>query len=102
AAGIRATVNSDDPAYFGGYMNANFLAAGAALPRLGAADAYALAKNSVDASFVGADVKAAMTARLDQVFARFACARRACRGPFRPLPAIPRRPSPMLELLPDT
>jgi hypothetical protein len=26
-AGIMATVNSDDPAYFGGYMNANFEAA---------------------------------------------------------------------------
>ena len=33
AAGLCATVNSDDPAYFGGYMNANFLATFAALPR---------------------------------------------------------------------
>ena len=35
-AGICATVNSDDPAYFGGYINDNFLAAFAALPQLGA------------------------------------------------------------------
>jgi len=72
AAGPCTTVNSDDPAYFGGYMNANFLAAFAALPALGAAEAYALARNSFDASFVDAATRAAMTARLDQVFARFA------------------------------
>ena len=69
AAGIRATVNSDDPAYFGGYMNANFLAA---LPQLGAAEAYALARNSFEASFVDASTRAAMTLRLDQLFFRFA------------------------------
>ncbi len=72
AAGLCATVNSDDPAYFGGYMNANFLAAFAALPGLGAAEAYALARNSFEASFVDAAARAAMTSRLDQVFARFA------------------------------
>ena len=72
AAGIRATVNSDDPAYFGGYMNANFLAAFAALPQLGAAEAYALARNSFEASFVDASTRAAMTLRLDQLFFRFA------------------------------
>jgi adenosine deaminase len=71
AAGIRATVNSDDPAYFGGYMNANFLAVFAALPSLGAAQAYALARNSFDASFVDPSTRAAMTLRLDQLFARF-------------------------------
>jgi adenosine deaminase len=72
AAGICATVNSDDPAYFGGYLNANFLAAFDALPALGPAEAYALARNSFEASFVPAEERAAMTARLDQVFARFA------------------------------
>src|SRR5690242_16342536 len=51
AAGIRATVNSDDPAYFGGYVNDNFVATFEALPQLGVADAYALARNSFDASF---------------------------------------------------
>jgi adenosine deaminase len=70
-AGIKATINSDDPAYFGGYVNDNFVATFAALPQLGAADAYALAKNSFDASFVDATAKAAMTARLDAAFARF-------------------------------
>ena len=69
--GLKATINSDDPAYFGGYVVDNFIATFAALPQLGAAEAYALAKNSFDASFVDAGRKAALTARLDQTFARF-------------------------------
>jgi adenine deaminase len=68
-AGLVATVNSDDPAYFGGYINDNFVAAFAALPALTRADAYTLAKNSFDASFVGAEQKAAWTKQLDAVFA---------------------------------
>jgi len=71
AAGLKATVNSDDPAYFGGYVNDNFVATFEALPRLGAAEAYALAKNSFEASFVDAAAKEAMTARLDATFAHF-------------------------------
>ena len=71
-AGLCATINSDDPAYFGGYVNDNFVAAFAALPQLGAADAYALAKNSFDASFIDAAVRRALTDRLDQAFASFA------------------------------
>jgi adenosine deaminase len=47
AAGLCATVNSDDPAYFGGYINDNFVAAFAALPRLGARHAHSLAANSL-------------------------------------------------------
>jgi len=71
AAGIRATVNSDDPAYFGGYVNDNFVATFEALPQLGAAEAYALARNSFEASFVDAAKKRAMVDRLDGAFARF-------------------------------
>jgi adenosine deaminase len=71
-AGIKATINSDDPAYFGGYVNDNFIATFEALPQLGAADAYRLAWNSFDASFVDAAAKLAMRARLDAVFARYA------------------------------
>ena len=66
--GIKATINSDDPAYFGGYVNDNFIATFEALPQLGAAEAYALAKNSFDASFVGADMKAGWLASLDAAF----------------------------------
>ena len=70
-AGLCATVNSDDPAYFGGYMNANFLATFDALPALGARQAYQLAKNSFEASFVEGAQKAAWEQKLDKAFAAF-------------------------------
>ena len=68
-AGIVATVNSDDPAYFGGYVNQNFVETFAALPQLVAQHAYALAANSFAASFAPADDKAQWLRRLDEVFA---------------------------------
>jgi len=67
-AGLCATINSDDPAYFGGYMNDNFIATFDALPQLGAAEAYALARNSFEASFAPADAKARWVAALDDCF----------------------------------
>lgn len=70
AAGLVATVNSDDPAYFGGYINDNFIATFDALPQLGAGEAYTLARNSFDASFASAADKARWTAQLDDCFAR--------------------------------
>jgi adenosine deaminase len=66
--GLKATVNSDDPAYFGGYVNDNFIATFEALPQLGAADAYTLAKNSFDASFASPQSKVRWHAELDRVF----------------------------------
>ena len=66
--GLKATVNSDDPAYFGGYVNDNFIATFEALPQLGAADAYTLAKNSFDASFASPQSKLRWHAELDRVF----------------------------------
>ena len=68
-AGLCATVNSDDPAYFGGYLNQNFVEAFEALPQLGAREAYRLAANSFEASFADAASKSAWTRRLDEVFA---------------------------------
>jgi adenosine deaminase len=68
-AGLAATINSDDPAYFGGYINDNFVQTFDALPQLGAHEAYTLAKNSIEASFAPAADKARWTARLDDVFA---------------------------------
>jgi len=68
--GLKATVNSDDPAYFGGYMNQNFLATFANLD-LDADDAYALARNSFEASFVDVQTKAGWVTQLEAVFARF-------------------------------
>ena len=67
-AGIRATVNSDDPAYFGGYLDANFAGAFKALP-LDARDAYALAHNSFTASFAEAAAKRRWIDALDAAFA---------------------------------
>jgi adenosine deaminase len=72
AAGLCATVNSDDPAYFGGYINQNFVETFAALPQLGAADAYALALNSFEASFVDPGARERWVQQLDAVFARHA------------------------------
>ncbi len=54
--GLRATVNSDDPAYFGGYVNDNFLAVADALD-LTKEDITTLAQNSIEASFIDDDLK---------------------------------------------
>ena len=67
-AGLCATVNSDDPAYFGGYLNDNLLATFDALPQLGAREAYAVLRNGFEASFVADAAKAAWIARLDAAF----------------------------------
>jgi adenosine deaminase len=68
-AGLCATVNSDDPAYFGGYINQNFVETFAALPQLGARQAYTLARNSFEAAFADDGLKAAWVAQLDATFA---------------------------------
>lgn len=62
--GLRATINSDDPAYFGGYINDNYRAA-AAGRGLTRADLATLARNSFLGSFLGEDEKAAHVARVD-------------------------------------
>jgi adenosine deaminase len=70
-AGLAATVNSDDPAYFGGYMNDNFTQTFAATG-LQAQHAYMLAHNSFEASFIDASAKRRHIDRLDACFATFA------------------------------
>ncbi|NHZ61034.1 adenosine deaminase [Massilia genomosp. 1] len=67
-AGLVATVNSDDPAYFGGYMNDNFVAVFDALP-LTVAHARQLARNSFTAAFLEPEAKRAFLAEVDQFFA---------------------------------
>lgn len=69
-ANLVATVNSDDPAYFGGYINDNYVAAFEALP-LTRAHARTLARNSFQASFVD---EARKRVWLDEVDAFFAAA----------------------------
>ena len=69
-AGLAATVNSDDPAYFGGYMNDNFTQTFAATG-LQAQHAYILTRNSFEASFTDASVKRRYIDRLDATFEAF-------------------------------
>ncbi|MES2839149.1 MAG: adenosine deaminase [Pseudomonadota bacterium] len=67
-AGLCATVNSDDPAYFGGYMNANFVQTVQALD-LSQEDVITLARNSFEASFVSDARRAELMALLDNAIA---------------------------------
>jgi len=68
ADGAKVTINSDDPAYFGGYMNDNIRAVQAAF-RFDAAAWHRMARNSFEASFAEPAQKAAWIAQLDAVFA---------------------------------
>jgi adenosine deaminase len=68
--GLCATVNSDDPAYFGGYVNENFLAATQAL-HLSQDHIYQLAKNSFLASFLPTPQKQMFIAELDEYVSGF-------------------------------
>lgn len=68
--GLCVTINSDDPAYFGGYMTDNFLAV---------SDAHSMThqelaqftRNAIEASFISAAEKARMNAQVDRVLADF-------------------------------
>ena len=62
--GLKVTVNSDDPAYFGGYMNENLLALNEALD-LTKEEVITLSKNAVDASFLNDSEKQALLHRID-------------------------------------
>ena len=68
-AGLCAMLNSDDPAYFGGYLNQNYLATFEALPQLTARHAHQLASNSFEASFASDADKRRWAQALDKVFA---------------------------------
>jgi adenine deaminase len=70
-AGLCAMVNSDDPAYFGGYMNQNFVQTFEAL-RMDARQAWQLAANSFEASFVDARTRSGYMDKLGEVFELFA------------------------------
>ena len=61
--GLAATVNSDDPAYFGGYMTDNFLAVHRAL-ELSREQYVTLTENAIAASFVDDERKAVLLTEL--------------------------------------
>jgi adenosine deaminase len=67
--GVLATINSDDPAYFGGYINDNFVATFEALP-LGLHHAQQLARNSFIAAFLPKEVKQGYLDEVDAFFAK--------------------------------
>ncbi|HCN90616.1 MAG TPA: adenosine deaminase, partial [Oxalobacteraceae bacterium] len=67
--GLVATVNSDDPAYFGGYMNDNLVQTFEALP-LQRKHAQQLARNSFIASFLDNLTKEKYLAEVDAFFLR--------------------------------
>jgi adenosine deaminase len=62
--GLRATVNSDDPAYFGGYLNDNYRAVAAAR-NLTREQIARLARNSITGSFLPQQAKDAHLATID-------------------------------------
>lgn len=64
AAGVPVTVNSDDPAYFGGYVGDNFVALRDALG-LTTEQAERFARTSITASFASDDRKADLLAEID-------------------------------------
>ena len=63
--GVRVSLHSDDPAYFGGYVGDNYAAAARALG-LERADVEAMARASIEASFLGGEAKAALLAAADE------------------------------------
>lgn len=69
--GLCVTVNSDDPAYFGGYLVDNYMAVAQALP-LDRHELGALARNSIVACFLPAEQKASLLAELDSYLDRAA------------------------------
>lgn len=67
-AGLCVTVNSDDPAYFGGYLLENYLAPARALG-LSRAQLATLARNSIEGSFLDAESKRRWIAMIDRKMA---------------------------------
>jgi adenosine deaminase len=63
-AGVLVSVNSDDPAYFGGYVNANYASVIDAL-QLNDAQIYRLIRNSFQSAFVSNDERATLLLKLD-------------------------------------
>jgi adenosine deaminase len=64
--GLMASVNSDDPAYFGGYVNQNYLAVSQALA-LSREEIVALVRNGINASLMPAAQKAEVVADVDRI-----------------------------------
>ena len=62
--GVMVTINSDDPSYFGGYINQNYLDVADALD-LTKEDILQLAKNSFKSSFLSEEEKQKQIQKID-------------------------------------
>ncbi len=69
ARGLRVTVNSDDPSYFGGYMTDNFMAVCESLD-IGAADVIKMCENAANAAFVSDERRAELLSLIHQASAQ--------------------------------
>ncbi|MCP5062823.1 MAG: adenosine deaminase [Ignavibacteriae bacterium] len=67
---LVATVNSDDPAYFGGYMNENYQAVTDAL-NLSKEDLYQLSLNSFNSAFLEDSEKSELVSKLDKFYEEY-------------------------------
>ncbi len=65
--GLKITINSDDPAYFGGQVNQNFIEIQEAL-NLTKSDLYELAKNSFQYSFLDTKTKQTYLKELENYY----------------------------------
>jgi len=63
--GLCVTLNSDDPAYFGGYMNDNFLALAAA-HAMSREEIAQFSLNAIDASFASDERKQQLVASVEE------------------------------------
>jgi len=69
--GLMVTVNSDDPAYFGGYVNQNYVAVSDAL-KLGRDEIALIVRNGIRASLMSASEKDKTLTEVDRVLAEIA------------------------------
>ena len=68
--GLRATVNSDDPSYFGGYLNDNYVQAADAVG-LTKADIVTLVRNGFEGAYLSKPRKTELLDELEAVVKSF-------------------------------
>ncbi|MDW6001680.1 adenosine deaminase [Vibrio mangrovi] len=71
--GLCVTINSDDPAYFGGYMTDNFMAVANAHP-MSHSELAQFTLNAIEASFISAEEKSRMTSEVTAYLSNFRAA----------------------------
>ena len=70
AKGLVITINSDDPSYFGGYINENYEAVQKTFG-LGVETLAGLAKNSFNSAFINDDMKIKLCSEIDEYIKNF-------------------------------